>query len=86
MRPTGTEPGDFVEFDLDMIEADRRQRLRTALQAAKAELESELDVELTLSNQGNELVLTDDDGTRFTGSIGPDGRLVITDHRANNVL
>ncbi len=86
MRPTGTEPGDFVEFDLDMIEADRRQRLRTALQVAKAELESELDVELTLSNQGNELVLTDDDGTRFTGSIGPDGRLVITDHRANNVL
>ena len=86
MRPTGTEPGDFVEFDLDMIEADRRQRLRTALQAAKAELESELDVELTLSNQGNELVLTDDDGTRFTGSIGPDGRLVITDHRSNNVL
>ena len=86
MRPTGTEPGDFVEFDLDMIEADRRQRLRTAHQVAKAELESELDVELTLSNQGNELVLTDDDGTRFTGSIGPDGRLVITDHRANNVL
>ena len=86
MRPTGTEPGDFVEFDLDMIEADRRQRLRTALQVAKAELECELDVELTLSNQGTELVLTDDDGTRFTGSIGPDGRLVITDHRANNVL
>ncbi len=86
MRPTGTEPGDFVEFDLDLIEADRRQRLRTALQAAKTELEEELDIELTLASHGNELVLSDDDGTRFTGSIGPDGRLVITDHRANDVL
>ncbi len=31
MRPSGTEPGDFVEFDYDLIEAERRQRIREVL-------------------------------------------------------
>jgi hypothetical protein len=86
MRPTGTEPGDFVEFDLDLIEADRRQRLRTALEQARPHLEAELAIELTVDNVGNDLVLSDQDGPRFTASIGPDGRLMVTDQRSSRLL
>lgn len=86
MRPTGTEPGDFVEFDLDLIEADRRQRVRAALEQARPLLEAELAVELTVDNLGNDLVLSDRDGVRFTASIGPDGRLMVTDQRKHRLL
>ena len=86
MRPTGTEPGDFVEFDLDLIEADRRQRLRSALESIRANLEAELGIGLRVDNVGNQLVLSDDEGVRFTATIGPDGRLVVTDQRPSELL
>lgn len=86
MRASGTEPGDFVEFDMDLIEADRRQRLRTALEAARPELELELGLTLRVDNDGSQLVLADADGVRFTATVGPSGRLILTDQRATDVL
>ena len=44
MRPSGTEPGDFVEFDYDLIEAERRQRIREVLHHVRADLEKKLDL------------------------------------------
>ena len=69
MSPSGTEPGDFVEFDMDLIEADRRQRLRDALHRARPILERETGVQLQLANDGNDLVLTSDGKIRFRASL-----------------
>ena len=69
MRPSGTEPGDFVEFDMDLIEAERRQRLRDALNHALPMLERETGVQLQLANDGNDLVLTADGNIRFRASL-----------------
>ena len=57
MRPSGTEPGDFVEFDYDLIEAERRQRIRDVLLKVRSDLEKEIGSELQISNDGNELSL-----------------------------
>lgn len=86
MRPTGTEPGDFVEFDMDLIEADRRQRLRQALDEVMPTLERELGITLAISNLGNDLALADENGVRFTATIAPDGRVMVTDQRENPLI
>ena len=86
MRPSGTEPGDFVEFDMDLIEADRRQRLRDALNHALPILERETGVQLQLANDGNDLVLTTDGNIRFRASLAPDGRVVVTDLDSGDLL
>jgi|TARA_B100000378_G_scaffold257369_1_gene235741 hypothetical protein len=86
MRPSGTEPGDFVEFDMDLIEADRRQRLRDALNHALPMLERETGVQLQLANDGNDLVLTTDGNIRFRASLAPDGRVVVTDLDSGDLL
>ena len=86
MRPSGTEPGDFVEFDMDLIEADRRQRLRDALNHALPMLERETGVQLHLANDGNDLVLTADGNIRFRASLAPDGRVVVTDLDSGDLL
>ncbi len=83
---TGTEPGDFVEFDLDLIEAERRRNLRQALEAARRQLEQEVDTVLRVDTDAGTLVLADDRGPRFTGTIAPDGRLMITDVRGSDLL
>ncbi len=86
MRPSGTEPGDFVEFDMDLIEADRRQLLRDALNHALPMLERETGVQLQLANDGNDLVLTTDGNIRFRASLAPDGRVVVTDLDSGDLL
>jgi hypothetical protein len=86
MRPSGTEPGDFVEFDLDLIEADRRARLRSALEQVAPRLAAEIGAELHVDTVGNDLVLSDSRGPRFTAAIGPDGRLMVTDLRGCPLL
>ena len=86
MRPSGTEPGDFVEFDMDLIEADRRQRLRDALNHALPMLERETGVQLQLANDGNDLVLTAEGNIRFRASLAPDGRVVVTDLDSGDLL
>lgn len=83
---TGTEPGDFVEFDLDLIEAERRRRLRQALEAARPHLEREIKTDLRVDTDTGPLVLSDAKGPRFAGTIAPDGRLMITDLRGYEVL
>lgn len=86
MRPSGTEPGDFVEFDYDLIEAERRQRIRDVLLKVRSDLEKEIGSELQISNDGNELVLMADGRIRFRSALASDGRLVVTDIKKTDRL
>ncbi len=86
MRPTGTEPGDFVEYDMDLYEAQRRSRMRAALEASRVELSHELGTELHVASEGNNLVLADSEGVRYRASMNHDGRLVLTAVRGASLL
>lgn len=86
MRPTGTEPGDFVEYDMDLYEAQRRSQMRAALEASRIELSAELGIELRVANEGNDLVLADEEGVRYRASLNPHGRLVLTAARGASLL
>ena len=84
MRPSGTEPGDFVEFDYDLVEAERRQQIRDVLSQVRPALEKEIGVELKIVNDGNDLVLTADGEIRFRAALAPDGRVVVTDLKSSH--
>jgi len=86
MRPSGTEPGDFVEFDYDLIEAERRQRIREILHRVRPDLEQEIGSALEVSNDGNDLVLVADGEIRFRAALAPDGRVIVTDMRSDGHL
>lgn len=86
MRAIGTEPGDFVEFDLDLIEADRRQKIRDLLEGIIPTLQNELNCELSLGTDGTELVLVDNNSIRFRATFNFKGRLVLTDQRPTKFL
>jgi hypothetical protein len=86
MRASGTEPGDFIEFDYDLIQAERRQRIRDVLTEARPKLEKETGAMLTVSNDGNDLVLSEDGEVRFRAALSSDGRVVITDLKSGNRL
>ena len=86
MRPSGTEPGDFVEFDYDLIEAERRQRIRDVLLKVRSDLEKEIGSELQISNDGNEVGLMADGQIRFRSAVAADGRLVVTDIKKTDRL
>jgi hypothetical protein len=87
MRPAGTEPGDFVELDIDMIEADRRQQLRFELERVRKSLESEIETTLQVNNDGNDLVLCDDEGVvRYRPTMNRDGRLIVTNEQTSAFL
>ena len=86
MRASGTEPGDFIEFDYDLIQAERRQRIRDGLTEARPKLEKETGAMLTVSNDGNDLVLSEDGEVRFRAALSSDGRVVITDLKSGNRL
>jgi len=86
MRPSGTEPGDFVEFDYDLVQAERRQHIRDVLNEVRPKLEKETGVKLEITNDGNDLVLSADGEVRFRAALSSDGRLVITDLKSTNRL
>ena len=86
MRAIGTEPGDFVEIDLDLIEADRRQKIRDLLEGIIPALQNELNCELSLGTDGAELVLVDNNSIRFRATFNFKGRLVLTDQRPTKFL
>ncbi|MBM37416.1 MAG: hypothetical protein VX963_07080 [Actinomycetota bacterium] len=86
MRPSGTEPGDFVEFDYDLMEAERRQRIRDVLHRVRPALEQEVGRALEVSNDGNDLVLVSDGEIRFRAALAPDGRVIVTDLRSGDHL
>ncbi len=86
MRPSGTEPGDFVEFDYDLVEAERRQHIRDVLNHVRPTLEKETGVKLEITNDGNDLVLSVDGEIRFRAALTPDGRVEITDLKSSNRL
>ena len=86
MRPSGTEPGDFVEFDYDLVQAERRQHIRDVLNEVRPKLEKETGVKLEITSDGNDLVLSADGEVRFRAALSSDGRLVITDLKSTNRL
>lgn len=86
MTRSGTEPGDFVEFDMDLLEAQRRALVRSALEAARPGLEAETGVSLRLASEGNNLVLADERGTRFRATLSGSGRVTLTDLRPTDRL
>lgn len=86
MTRSGTEPGDFVEFDMDLLEAQRRQLVRSALETARPQLEAETGASLHLASEGNNLVLADDDGVRFVATLSGGGRVTLTDLRSSDLL
>jgi hypothetical protein len=86
MRPSGTEPGDFVEFDYDLVQAERRQQIRDVLHEVRPKLEKETGVKLEITSDGNDLVLSADGEVRFRAALSSDGRLVITDLKSTNRL
>jgi hypothetical protein len=83
---SGTEPGDFVDLDMDAMKLDRRMRLISLVQKAQGDLESELGGELVLVTAGDVVQLHDGGGLRFTASLGADGRVVLTDERLGDLL
>ena len=86
MRAIGTEPGDFVEFDLDSIEADRHQKIHDLLQEVIPSLQDELNCQLFIATDGLELVLMDNHSIRFRATFNFKGRLVLTDQRPTKLL
>ena len=86
MRAIGTEPGDFVEFDLDSIEADRHQKIHDLLQEVIPSLQDEFNCQLSLDTDGLELVLMDNNSIRFRATFNFKGRLVLTDQRPTKLL
>jgi hypothetical protein len=86
MRAIGTEPGDFVEFDLDLIEADRHQKIHDLLQKIIPALQDELNCQLSLAADGLELVLMDNNSIRFRATFNFKGRLILTDQRPTKLL
>lgn len=86
MTSSGTEPGDFVDLDMDTMKLDRRLRLISLVRQAQGNLESELGGSLHLVATGDLVQLHDDGGLRFTASLGADGRVVLTDERLGDRL
>ena len=86
MRAIGTEPGDFVEFDLDSIEADRHQKIHDLLQEVIPSLQDEFNCQLSLATDWLELVLMDNNSIRFRATFNFKGRLVLTDQRPTKLL
>ncbi len=75
---TGTEPGDFVEFDLDAIESERQRQLGVQLIRAARVLSEECGSELHVATVDGLQVLTDDSGVRYRADITRHGRLEVT--------
>lgn len=86
MTSTGTEPGDFVEYDMDLLEIEQRRQIRLALEHAKPTLEKEVGTKLHITNDGNALGLADETGVRFRATTSPLGRLMITDERGSKLF
>jgi hypothetical protein len=83
---SGTEPGDFVDLDMDTMKVDRRLRLIGLVQSVQGDLESEIGGTLEIVAAGDTVELHDGSGLRFTASLGADGRVVLTDERLGDLL
>lgn len=79
MSGYGTEPGDFVEFDLVAIEAERQRQIAAFLGRAAKRLSAERGASLVPAVVEGEQVLVDEDGeVRYRAEIARDGRLEVT--------
>jgi len=83
---SGTEPGDFVDLDMDAMTVDRRIRLLGMIRDRVGALEAQFGQPLSVVSAGEEVELHDDAGLRFTASLSSDGRLVLTDERLGDRL
>ena len=78
MNATGTEPGDFVEFDLEAIEAERQRQMGVHLIRAARVLSEESGSELRVATIDGLQVLADDSGVRYRADVTRHGRLEVT--------
>jgi hypothetical protein len=83
---SGTEPGDFVDLDMDAMTVDRRLRLVALVRNNQGRLEAQLGSPLQVVSAGDDVELHDRDGLRFTATLSADGRLVLTDERLGDRL
>lgn len=78
MIASGTEPGDFVEFDLEAIEAERQRQMAVFVAKAARRLSEESGSELVPAVIDGRQVLVDGDEVRYRAEITRDGRLEVT--------
>ncbi len=78
MTSSGTQPGDFVEFDLAAIEAERQRQIAAFLRRAAETLSAESGTRLVPSEVDGHQVLVDDSGVRYRADITRHGRLEVT--------
>jgi hypothetical protein len=75
---SGTEPGDFVEFDLEAIEDQRQRQIGVSLVRAARLLSEESGKELRVAMIDGEQVLADESGVRYRADVTRSGRLEVT--------
>ena len=78
MNSTGTEPGDFVEFDLEAIEAERQRQMGVHLIRAARVLSEQSGSELRVAMIDGVQVLIDESGVRYRADVTRQGRLEVT--------
>ena len=78
MSGEGTRPGDFIEFDLQAIEAERQREITVELLKAARTLSAELGRELRVAKIDGHQVLADETGVRYRADVTRNGRLEVT--------
>jgi hypothetical protein len=83
---SGTEPGDFVDLDMDSIAVDRQMRLQASLADVLPELEAETEGPLSVEYVDGVLLLRHGGEVRYVASLTAAGRLVVTDRALGDRL
>ena len=86
MTTSGTEPGDFVDLDLDSIAVDRQLRLVGLVRDVLGELQRESGRDLELEHIDQSVHLSHAGTLVYVASLGHDGRLVITERIDDHLL
>jgi hypothetical protein len=86
MTTSGTEPGDFVDLDMDSIAVDRQLRLLGLVQDVLGDLQRESGRKLELEHVDQSLHLSHDGRLVYVASLSHDGRLVVTEHIDDGLL
>ena len=78
MTQTGTEPGDFVELDLDEQDDLRVRNLLAAIDGARASLVEQIGPFKTAVTSTGMVTVNAEDGEEHRASLTGEGRLVLT--------
>ena len=86
MTGSGSEPGDFVELDVDAVEVARVRDLHESLVVAARELSAELGCELRVAVVDGAEVLADQERVKYRVDAIRNGRLELTVVLADDLL